>query len=400
MPDLHPAADRFWKLTWERLYHPGTSLFYDFVSSYDPAHRFDHLPTPEEIRRIVPNPNGWSTGMEDSTINGGVMLAAVCDRYAATGEEDLREAAERIFAGLELCAGLSPRKGFILRSVSPTDGRSYYPESSRDQVTHFVHGLWRYANSALCGAAERSRVKALMQSVCADMARAVTPENDYHYGRENGIPGGVSKMWGKGVQPHEIFRLPMVYAVGWDVTGATHWRDLALRFANDGMDLAEQLDAEGMGCAYALFQHQVSLEALAGVDLGDPALRERMRALMRGVAAGMDRFLGAFDTYADVDVATLKLCDWRNGPRWVRTFIDGDYWGPKWSESFQRAFRPLREAAETLLCILMAAPEPLSGKRLDLLARTLTEPDSRLAFNYAMLYPQAAYWRHVRNLKH
>ena len=123
-----------------------------------------------------------------------------------------------------------------------------------------------------------------------------------------------------------------------------------------------------------------------------------MHALMCGVAAGMDRFLGAFDTYADVDVATLNLCDWRNGPRWVKTFIDGDYWVPEWSESFRRAFRPLRDAAETLLCILMASPEPLSSQRLDLLARTLTEPDPRLAFNYAMLYPQAAYWRHARHL--
>jgi hypothetical protein len=396
MQDLHTAADRFWKLTWERLYHPRTSLFYDFVSSYDPAHRFDHLPTPEEIGQIIPNPNGWSTGMEDSAINGGVMLAAVCDRYDATGEDSLRKAAERIFAGLELCAGLSPRKGFILRSVSPIDGRSYYPESSRDQVTHFVHGLWCYAHSPLCGAAERSRVVAVMADVCADMERAVTPEHDYHYGRENGIPGGVSKMWGEHVQPHEIFRLPMVYAVGWDVTGDPHWRDLALRFARDGMDLAGRLDAAGMNNAYALFQHQVSLEVLSHVDLGDAVLRTRMCDLMQGVAAGMDRFMDAFNTHADVDVATLDLCNWRSGPRWVRTFIDGDYWGAEWSEAFRHAFSPLREAAETLLCILMAGHGALSGKRLDLLTRTLTAPDPRLAFNYAMIYPQAAYWRHAR----
>ena len=30
MQDLHVAANRFWDLTWERLHHPRTSLFYDF----------------------------------------------------------------------------------------------------------------------------------------------------------------------------------------------------------------------------------------------------------------------------------------------------------------------------------------------------------------------------------
>lgn len=396
MNDLFPLADRLWELSWERLYHPTTSLFYDFVSSYELTHRFDHLPMPDDIRKIIPNPNGWKTGMEDSTINGGVMLAAVCDRYDATGETHLRDAAERIFAGLELCASLSRREGFILRSVSPIDGQSYYPESSRDQVTHFAHGLWRYAKSPLCGATGQARIKKLMNAVCADMERSVTPENDYEYGREDGIPGLVSKMWGEGVQPHEAFRLPMVYAVGWEVTGEARWRNLARKFANEGIPLAEQLDAKIMGYAYTLFQHQVSLEVLAEVDMGDPALQARMRHLMRDVAAGMDRFLGAFDTYADVDVATLNLRDWRNGPRLVKKFSDGDYWLPKRPEAYLRSFFPLREAAETLGCILMAAPDPLSGKHLDMLSRILTEPDPQLVFNYAMIYPQAVYWRHIR----
>ncbi len=408
MDTLENAAERFWDHIWHRLYDKGTSLFYDNISSYDIEHRFDHLPKPEEIRRLFPNPNGWGTGMEDSSINGGVMLAAVCDRYAATGDDSLRKAALRVFKGLQRCATQSSRKGFILRSVSPLDDKSYYPESSRDQITHFVHGLWRYAHSELCHEAERKRISELMQEVCADMERMVVAENGYNYCREDGTPGNVSIMWNK-IKLHEACRLPCVYAVGWDLTGDRHWLDCFHRYAGKACDWASGLDSRRSNNAFAMLQHQVSLEVIAQTDTGDSEIRRKAAGLMEKLARGMEeRYFHEFDeggksygSYKDVDVAELNLCQWREGPRIEKEFADGTYWVPghKHNEAYQRAFRPLRSVAEALLCVLIASDDGLSGRSFDLLRRLLTIPEVELAWNYSIIYPQAAYWRHQRNEK-
>lgn len=38
-----------WRQIHDILFHPGTGMVYDYVTSHDPNHRFDHLPSPEEI---------------------------------------------------------------------------------------------------------------------------------------------------------------------------------------------------------------------------------------------------------------------------------------------------------------------------------------------------------------
>ena len=63
-----------WRQIHDILFHPGTGMVYDYVTSHDPNHRFDHLPSPEEIAAGFPNPCGWSTGMEDCALNGGILL--------------------------------------------------------------------------------------------------------------------------------------------------------------------------------------------------------------------------------------------------------------------------------------------------------------------------------------
>lgn len=72
--------------------------------------------------------------MEDSVINNAMMLDTVVSRYLVTKDPALKPYADKLFAGLKLCATVSERSGFIVRSVSPFDGVSHYINSSRDNI--------------------------------------------------------------------------------------------------------------------------------------------------------------------------------------------------------------------------------------------------------------------------
>ncbi|MFN2352052.1 MAG: hypothetical protein ABR497_08915, partial [Kiritimatiellia bacterium] len=291
---LTPWAEKAWQTGMERLYHEKTNLIYDFITDYDTRHRFDLLPTPAEIRDQYPNPNGWATGMEDSTINGGVMLACLCDRFTATGDPRVRKEAALIYQGLKLCGCISREPGFVVRSVSPFDGASYYIETSRDQLTHFAHGLWRYFNSPLADEHQKTEMQDMMTRLAERMLRRITPENDYHFGREDGSPGLPDRMWGA-ISAHEFARLPLIYGVTWQMTGSDQWRKLHLEYARTAIErcAAVRLDNVPARPCYGLFQHQYALEALAALA-PDADMREAWRCQMRRIAEAMPPYAAKF----------------------------------------------------------------------------------------------------------
>ena len=138
-----PSAQKAWNYCLEQLYDARTHLIYDFRVSRRPATASGALPTPAEIRAGFPNPCGYGTGMEDSALNGGILLDAVLRHYEATGDAAARIMAGQLADGLLRCATAGTR-GFVARSVCPADGVSHYPNSSRDQYTNLVFGLWRF----------------------------------------------------------------------------------------------------------------------------------------------------------------------------------------------------------------------------------------------------------------
>lgn len=115
-----PFAVRLWNQLQNCLYHPEMELIYDYVTSRNPRHRFDHLPSPEEVAANFPNPCGWSTGMEDCMLNAGSALDIL--RLRREDEGGTRE--ETAFAchllnGIHRCATVHGRSGFIARGITP-----------------------------------------------------------------------------------------------------------------------------------------------------------------------------------------------------------------------------------------------------------------------------------------
>ncbi len=383
---LYAKVEEAWQATWDRFYDERTHLFYDRVCSYDTAKRLACLPTPEEAARQYPNRNGWGTGMEDCAISTGVMLSMICDGFAATGEQGLRPAAEKVFAGMVLLGTLSKSKGFVIRGVCPTDGRSHYCESSRDQYTWYAYGLWRYYRSPLSTVAEKAKMREIIAAICARMDRNVVAKNDYHIGREDGtFDGLVDKMWDN--EAHEIARLPMIYAIGADVTGASRWRDAARRL---GPAAAARSAEESTTILYAMLQQQVSLEALYELE-ASPKLKAQWLACMRLTARRAEAGCLHGHGYRVQDLGKVDM-DWRTWP--MRE--SRGYRIPTMPEICKREDRTIRQPAEAMLVQLLLPRPRLTSKQLAAMKQTIAQVDYSRIITYGLYYTQAVYWRAVR----
>jgi hypothetical protein len=383
---LYAKAQEAWRESWERFFDARTNLFYDRVCSTEPAKRLQFLPTPEEIARQYPNRNGWGTGMEDCAISGGVMMAMICDRFAATADLGLRPAAQKTFAGLVLLGTLSPSEGFVIRGVHPGDRRSHYCESSRDQYTWHAYGLWRYARSTLSDAAEKAKARDVLAAICRRLERNVVEKNDYHLGREDGtFDGLVDKMWKN--DAHEVARLPMIYAMGADLTGDRRWRDLARKFAPEAAQLSI---GESTKIPYALLQEQVSLEALYQLE-ESPELKARWLECMQAVAQRSKKACFYGRDYRPLDLAQLNM-DWRSWP----LVNSGGYKVPRMPKEGWIEDRTVRQPAEGALSLLLVPQPSLAPDLLGAVKQAIAQVDYTKAITYGLYYTQAVYWRGVR----
>lgn len=387
---VYDKAQEAWNRSWEWYFHPTTGLFYDYVCGTDHAERFQFLPTPEEISVQCPNANGWGTGMEDSSINAGVWMGMICDRYEVTGEEHLREAASRVYEGMALCGTLSESTGLVLRSVSPQDATSHFMESSRDQYTWHAYGLWRFSHSELADASQREAIGQIMTAVCERMERNIRPgPTDYHICNENGKPGLVDKMWL--VDPHEVARLPMLYAICADLTGEAHWSDMCNQYARQAAEESLQVPDDGRTAVYAYLQEQVSLEAMYELAGAATPLQNAWLRALEFVEQRVSVFPARSRGYAPLDVTSLDM-NWRH---WEFSNQYG-YHVPRWPEPLRREQEAVRDAGESQLAQLMCPTWQPAEDWLALLAQTLCQIDYSVSVGYGIFYPLAAYWRAVR----
>ncbi|MCL4203209.1 MAG: hypothetical protein KJ000_11965 [Pirellulaceae bacterium] len=390
--------DRAWDVSWSRFYLPGTKLFYDYLSSYEPGRGLAHLPTADEVARQDPNECGYGTGMEDCMISAGVMLSLIVDRYAVTDDETLRDRAASVFQGIQLCATVHGVPGFLARGVCPEDAKSVYPNSSRDQYTHAVHGLWLYLHSPLCDPATKQAIGEILAAIADRMTRNVTAENDYDSLRADGTRDtrGISRMWN--VKGHEAARLPMIYAAAWDATGKQEYFDLYRKYLASAVE--QSFVVEEWQPTYALLQMQVSLELLAALEQ-DPALKKQMSEIMAMVSQRCAaRAIRADQAAPNLDL-TMICSDWRTDeglsskgryrPAWYNIRESGEaalaQLVDKWPAGAERGSRRGRAAQ------LVDQDAAFPAEQQTLLTRAITRLDYDRVSSCGIFYLQAAYWK-------
>ena len=380
---LAACAEHAWKVTWERFYLPSTHLFYDYLASYEPGRGLAHLPTADEVKRQVPNECGYGTGMEDGMISAGVMLSLIVDRYAVTQEETLRARAYDVFQGVRLCATAHGVTGFLARAVCSEDLKSVYANSSRDQYTHAVHGLWHYFHSPLCGDATKAEIGAVLSAIADRMTRNVTPENDYDSLRADGTRDtrGISRMWN--VKGHEAARLPMLYAAAWDVTGKREYYELYRKYLEPAV--GQSLAVEDRQATYALLQMQDSMELLESLE-PDAGLKRQMREVMAMVSKRCAARAASADKAAQKLDLTLLCTDWRTGE------------GLSPTGAYRKVWYNIRESGEAALVQLMDSGSAFPDGQQALLSRAIIRPDYDRVSSGGIFYLQAAYWKARRRM--
>jgi hypothetical protein len=390
---LQAKIDQAWEVTWGRFYLPQLQTFGDYLSSYEKGKEQAHLPTAEEVKRQYPNPCGYSTGMEDGAILGGAMLSVLCDRFAVTGEEGLWKEAVTVFAGLQRCATVHGVRGFVARNVCREDGKSVYINSSRDQVTHLVHGLWQYYRSPLANDATKTEIRVVLADVAERMIKFVTPENDFDFCRADGqrCPLGICRMWN--VQAHEAARLPMIYAAAWDVTRDERYRAQWQRYAKDAIEQSANPDEHKP--AYALLQMQCSLEVLHELE-PDAALKAKIHERMahvRDLAA--KRFAWVLSQLAKKSAEEMRMLgpDWRKVAVWKN---QKGYLNPQWG-AYREVWHLTREAGESALVVLMVDPDSISAAQQKALADVIRGFDYEHNSSCGIIYHLAAYWKARRS---
>ena len=366
-------------------YDSQMKLIYDYRSSLEHDKRFDHLPTPEEIAQRRPNPCGWASGMEDAVINGGVAL----DMYIDANDPVM---AKNIFDGLVRCGTISGVPGMVVRSISPRDGKSFYPESSRDQYTHYVYSFWKYFHSDLSSAEDKELIKKLLVEVAQYCEKCVVPENNWTLNRaDNSFPRStVCKMWE--VAPHEAARLPMCYAAAYDVSGDKHWFDMYRKFAEEAGKQSLELGPRSYH-AYALLQMLCSCILIYEVETDAKIKDLYFKAMEQLKKYSRFSILRAADESYRVDYEADRG-NWRKITR-CTVLPDCQHIIPNASDEYAMSHRVIRELGEAIL-LVMLVPEEL--RELDdfykrIFKFILEGFDPEVYRPYGALYVVAAYYK-------
>ena len=280
-------------------------------------------------------------------------------------------------------------KGFVARNVCPEDGTSVYINSSRDQVTHFVHGLWQYYHSPLPDEAVKQQVKVILAEVAERMLETVTPENDYDFLRADGqrCPLGICRMWN--VQAHEAARLPMIYAAAWDVTKDERYRVQWRKYAAEAV--AQSAQPVESKPAYALLQMQCSLEVLFALE-PEAALKAEINKHMLHVrdlaAKRFTSVLAALEKKTPEEMRMLGP-DWRTVPVWKD---QKGYPNPQWG-AFREIWHLTREAGESALILLMVDSPILTTEQKAALQELFGSFDYEHNASCGLVYHLATYWK-------
>ncbi len=232
---------------------------------------------------------GYGAGMGDCALICGTALSGLVDRYDVLRDGRSREDAAKVARGVLNLAKVHGIKGFVARGLCADDGKSICSLSSRDQYTHWVHGLWRYSRSPMADPALVAEYRKLVAEVAGFMEKRVTAEREWNFGLADGgkDPRGICTMWGPELGPHEDARLPMIYAAAYMATKDAHWRAMYEKYADEALDNTLRIAGPdrskflGRMPCYSLYQANVSLELLLAFEKGNPVRKEKIERAMR-----------------------------------------------------------------------------------------------------------------------
>ena len=396
---LQVRMEEVHRFIFTRLLHLETHLIYDYIPPLAQADRWGHLPTAKEIAAKLPNVSGWGAGMEDCAINGGTYLIALVEMHSLTHSKAFAENARTIYQGLRTLGTIGPRKGFVARAVTP-DGGSYFPNSSVDQYTMYVCGLWTYFHSPIATAQEKAEITDIIRNICTRIE-----DDGFDILDAMGKPALVSDIGV--IRSDRSSRLLEVYRVGHDITGEQHWLDIyeekvcENNFARlRNITTPSRVNILPWGSrqmVYGILQNQVSLLPLHALETSLPVRALYQEAIQVNARVVEDRFAD-FQKYDPTKhTEAYELAAWRKDPS-----IGGR------TPNLADELRTVRAPCEAMCVMLLAAdkhlvePQDTPSIQLhrawlrDQCRELLSTYDYDKMRTYSMIYAEIAYWRAVK----
>lgn len=350
---IHTQALKMQSYIFDRLYCKEINLFYDYITDNSEGSNTANLPNLTEISAQAPNPCGYSTGMEDSSLNGGIMLDAVVAAYKTTGDEKYKNLAREIYSGLRLCAEAHGYAGYIARSVSPFDKKSVYFDSSRDQFTNWVYGAYRYYESGIATEEHKESIKSCIIAVAEKCLRDVNEESNYSLLRADGKSGLVLGMWGS-LGAHEYLRMPMFYLAAFAVSGETKWKKLYESYRDEAIEESFKIDCSTLWHAYCSLQMQYSVCLCRDLE-DDENYKRRYTELSEKIADYYIARIEAMCKDATPEKLTGKFMPWRTLTARYRGIVGGRaYYNPAQPKEATDAFYILRDIGNSSHVIALA----------------------------------------------
>lgn len=395
------CVDKIHYYIWNKLFYKGTNLFYDYLISDNPEDTIAAMPSPELVNAQIPNPCGYSTGMEDSSLNGGIMLDAVVCAYEVTGNEAYINEAKKIYDGLRLCAEVHHYPGYIARSVSPHDKKSVYLDSSRDQYTNWVFGAYRYYNCPFVSAGHKKSIANTIVNIAKKHEREVVAENNYAILRPDGKPGRVLGMWGD-VEAHEFLRMPMFYLAAFYVSGDIKWKDLYEKYRQEALQKSFEIDCSKLWHAYCSLQMQFSVRLLYELE-EDAYFKSEYKRLMEKLA---DYYLGHI--VKDCERVTCENSEivldcayvrWdKLLARYTGTIGGYAYYNPKQPQGTVDCFYALRDIGNSAAVIALSGGKA-TREVLSAIVSVIEKIDVDRHYTGGPIDLWAAYWRLTKDLE-
>lgn len=360
-----------WKHIRSTLFCEKTGLIYDYITSYIPEHRFEHLPHLDEIAIGFPNNCGWSTGMEDCMLNAGAVLDALASKYEVAPTPDDANFARILLQGIYDCSHIHGNPGFLVRGISPRDGRSCYPNSSRDQYTYCVYGIWRYCQ--VFGV--DSLAQKILEDFAAYCAKVLTLEND-NLLQLNGLPALVSDMRSHAAS-HEALRLPMIYLAAAECSGNLNWKKYYDECIDEAIEKSLLYSSLDNLWDISLSQMQLSLSLLDALD-PRPEFKKLRSLVADSAALKLEENISEFKTLP-LKWSALNDC-WRLRSFFIRrdtlpeptgsaVHPGGICLNTRFPECYERPATLLRAAGNYMIALLLgtkAVPKDLEKGFLEI----------------------------------
>jgi hypothetical protein len=341
--DFARALDLFWRA----FVDPETGIVYDA-----PMDRPEVWPTPEEVAAGVPTINGWDTAIENAPGEGGPLLAGLALDAFAIPDERRRERMDLLFRGLVGLWDMPGRTGFVCRGFL-RDRRSFYVQTSWDQVPPYLAGLWLYGRSRHCREAHRRVIAEVFESVLRWLEAhgwAIT----LHDGRP-AVHGGMADVADPG-----IARLMALLLMGGEVTGDARWAEAyrGLRDADGRKRWDWIASREKVYSPYAAFYQAFFLWALEQLDGEEESkafyARERRHFLIYLASSCVSHIYPRLTPIGRSEGKTInvredRLIDWR--PAWRAAKDDpmaGDPEKPRFWYNYRTRLEQMRADAGLL----------------------------------------------------